>query len=770
MNVTQKIKMDMLTESNTKHIDVVQGDAYTRYIEFSLYSNGQKWNIPDGVSASIGYSGVAGRGLYDTLPDGSRAYTVSENVITVTLIPQISAMHGITKVAVVFTDDDGKQIATFGVNVRVSKNPAMAEGNPAEYYNLREWASTPLSVFVEKNDDSFTVDEEYKTILADFMAGRQVMVFFVDNENRETVYLSSASAFDDYIEFSGFFGDDVLTATIGNDGKNDYVKVARKPYANAPLYVTMSGTADSGYSTDYSYEQIKKAYDDGRSVFCVYSTTVMSLCGISASLAMFQATLNSTYRRAFVYADTSKQPKTETVKFALEDDLPAPTDEIYFDITEDGVISLKPEYRGAVTGTNTAMYSDNGKGRSGTQNRELPEEIIIPNAVNGISVTALASGMFRGNEMVKHIVLPDSVTIIPPVFCDKAYNLEGVSNTKNIVELGQQSFAKSGIKKAYFPNLETAGTTVFQKCANLAVVDLGDYFSGENKEVPAYFFNSCEKLACLRNAEGITRIGGYGMYGTKRITGLPVENISNIGAYGLTFSREDYSGWSENSFGTMSNSTWINNTEYTKYSGNGYATPLKSTFNQGDPRWTDKNIGNTNEPYSSGCMTLCAAMAYSAIMDVAMESPEDFVEIVGNVDESLLDIVIDQPSDPSEGFAELETWLNAVGLSTEVHYSNSNVDVQAMYNALESGKMVIARTYGGYDGTNQVHLNHIVLIRGINKSGELLVVDPTSASSEIGIYDVATFPMPIQNIMRDATGAENTGETIEDGFVIVEKE
>lgn len=543
----------------------------------------------------------------------------------------------------------------------------------------------------------------------------------------------------------------------------------------APLYVTVTGTDTTGYTASHTHAQIKAAYDEGRGVYCVYNnSTVLVPTGINSSMVMFQTTLNSTYRRIYIYADG--RIKNETIKFALTTDLdakadvPAATDEIYFDITADGVISLKPEYRGAATGSTASCYSDNGKGRDGTQNKELPEEIIIPGVVNGITVTALAMGMFRGNKRVKRIVLPNGVTSIPAVFCDKAFNLEEVANTENITALEQQSFAQSGLRKAYFPNLTTAGTTVFQKCANLAVVDLGNYFAGANKEVPAYFFNSCEKLTCLRNAEGIALINGYGMYGTKRITSLPVENLTAVGAYGLTFSRADYAGWGANSFGTMSNSTWINNTAYTPYTGSGCSTPLVSTFNQNNPKWADKGIGNTTEPYSSGCMTLCAAMAYSALMGVEMDSPEEFVAKVGEASEDLLDIVIDLPSNQSEGFRELETWLQAVDLNVDTHYNNSDADIQAMYAALESGAVVIARTYGGYDRSNLIHLNHIVLFRGINADGELLVVDPSSASSEIGIYEAATFAMPVQNLMRDATGAANTGETIVDGFVIVTKE
>ena len=106
------------------------------------------------------------------------------------------------------------------------------------------------------------------------------------------------------------------------------------------------------------------------------------------------------------------------------------TDEIYFQISGDGVVSLKPEYRGACTGDSyTYGHSDNGIGIVGTRNKELPEEIIIPETVNGIAVKTLPDAMFKDNERVKRVVLPQNVIAIPKAFCARAINLSRRTST-----------------------------------------------------------------------------------------------------------------------------------------------------------------------------------------------------------------------------------------------------------------------------------------------------------------------------------------------------
>lgn len=451
------------------------------------------------------------------------------------------------------------------------------------------------------------------------------------------------------------------------------------------------------------------------------------------------------------------------------------TDDFYFDITADGVISLKPEYRGSCPSSaanneaNRVKYgyaiSDNDVNLPGTQNKELPEEIVIPEAVGGVAVTALAYAMFMCNKRIKRIVLPESITAIPAFCFFEAMNLTEVSGTEYVETLEGNAFKKTAIQKAYFPNLTTInGTSHFENCANLVTADLGHVFENHGATIPKACFSMCEKLVSLKNAGGVTTINERGLYATYRLTNLPfLPYLTTVQKNGLLLSRADYD-WDNSlvsTFGVLATSKQVNNYTYTESNNVCVAccNPMRSMFDQHDPRWADKNIGNTDDNYATGCMTVCAAMVYSALKGVDMESPEEFVAAVGKENSALLNLDID---DPGMGFSGLVQWLGAVGMQGTTYSSPSDNNIKAMYTALAGGALVIARVLGDNSGTN-----HVVVFRGINSNGELLVVNPSSFGRVIGLHDAISYAMPVQNMMRDATGAANTGETIEDGFVIV---
>jgi hypothetical protein len=438
------------------------------------------------------------------------------------------------------------------------------------------------------------------------------------------------------------------------------------------------------------------------------------------------------------------------------------TDEIYFNITEDGVISLKPEYRGAVPSSSDAAkpyWSNNGAKIAGTQSKELPEEIVIPETVSGITVTALSNFMFSGIKNVKRIVLPICIEVIPEALCYNTWNLQEIINTENVKSMGSHAFANTSIRKAYFPSLTefslrsngSPSTSHFSGCACLVTADLGQVFMQPRATVPKMCFNGCERLVCLHNADGITSIGQYGFFGTRRIKNLSfLPNLTNIGDYGFLISgvNYDWNNLTGCTFGVKSTSKDINTTNYSDCTFTVCNTPMRSTFDQRNPLWANKNIGNCPNTYSTGCATVSAAMIYSALIGVDMESPEEFVSAVGAVNNSLLDLDIADGVNNTTGegdfWTELVRWFDAVGLRAVVYNSVSATNIQVMYDALASGALVWGRILADHtDG------NHCVVFHGVNSDGELLVTDPSSYGSVSGHYEAATYAMPIQNFMRD---------------------
>ena len=124
MIITHKLKpMDLAQKQNTGRVDVVQGDKYSRNIEFTFMYNGSAWQIPDGTTAIVRYKKPdATGGNYDTLPDGSTAYQINGNVLTVCLAPQVCTVPGIVQLSVGLIQGSA-EINTFSINIVVQPNP-----------------------------------------------------------------------------------------------------------------------------------------------------------------------------------------------------------------------------------------------------------------------------------------------------------------------------------------------------------------------------------------------------------------------------------------------------------------------------------------------------------------------------------------------------------------------------------------------------------------------------------------------------------------------
>lgn len=141
MNIVNKIKIDISNKRAENVIDAVQGDANTRAVEVSLYDGAVKWNPPDGLNIAVAFKKPDGtKGLYDTLPDGTPAITVSENAITAILAPQVLTVAGTVDAAIVLQNENLDQLSTFPFLINVAENPAAGESVSNDYYRYTSLA------------------------------------------------------------------------------------------------------------------------------------------------------------------------------------------------------------------------------------------------------------------------------------------------------------------------------------------------------------------------------------------------------------------------------------------------------------------------------------------------------------------------------------------------------------------------------------------------------------------------------------------------------
>lgn len=340
------------------------------------------------------------------------------------------------------------------------------------------------------------------------------------------------------------------------------------------------------------------------------------------------------------------------------------TSEEYFDITEEGIVSLKPEYRGACSlslvpnlpyavSDNTCY--DYNITDVGSLHELLPEKLVIPNRINGIEVKGFQEGMFCYNFRIKELTLPDTVTTIPLRFCVRAQNLELLKNSKHIEVIEERGFAQTRLKHLSFPNLKQLGGLAFSGNPFLTTIDIGDNIT----EIPKSAFRFCVSLVKVSGGRNVSKIGEYAFlftYSLEKLEFLGNGNLKEIekfafsdsrftyewdslknctigdGAYPIVDETKDDQGkyyWKyfKKFNGTKEEYLALEETNDDYYSYFPCKNRLGSLFHQADPRWNtesnkyflDSKNNSTGSQYNyaaNGCSISVLAHIYSAIGDI----------------------------------------------------------------------------------------------------------------------------------------------------------
>lgn len=115
MNLKHTITMDLTGQNTLTRVDAVQGDRYVRQLEFALYQGSEPWQIPEDAHPVIRFQrGDGTGGEYDAAPDGTPAWAVRANLLTIVLAPQVLSCPGLTKLAVDLLCGE-KRLSTFDV-------------------------------------------------------------------------------------------------------------------------------------------------------------------------------------------------------------------------------------------------------------------------------------------------------------------------------------------------------------------------------------------------------------------------------------------------------------------------------------------------------------------------------------------------------------------------------------------------------------------------------------------------------------------------------
>lgn len=446
----------------------------------------------------------------------------------------------------------------------------------------------------------------------------------------------------------------------------------------------------------------------------------------------------------------------------------------YFDITENGIVSLKPQYRGAFNANSYSFLhitlndtdyqyaiSDNGELNEGSKINVLPENLVVPQSINGVQVTGFQQSTFAFNNRIKYLTIPTTVTELPQSFCEYAKFIQSINGTENITDVDDYAFKMCvSLITINFPNLQTIGEECFYFDAHLSFAELGEITS-----LPDRTFNTCSNLNYVK-ANKCETVGTACFNRTRNLfTTNFFDNVTHFYPYSFIGSKtnEDFGALTA-TFDTNATHVQLNPIDIwtsvingvdirpdgTEHKYNECENRITNNFSQLDKRWFDYTFEGGANPdtgeiyifhFTNCCWFLSIMAAYCGIKNITCTQPQELVELSRNA----LDIMWIYGDLFDADFA------NALGINAVVYGSRSIVsepnpkyfevwnehgnnkfnqrDIRRIYDALSNGCYVML-TVPQIEPQNYDDINgHAVLAYGINEDGSLKILDSNNPSA-----------------------------------------
>ncbi len=128
MYVNHKIHMNLIESEAIPTLEMVQYDQMSRQVELALYCGEDPFTIPEDIGVMIHYlrgDGVAG--TYDAMADGSHAWQVTDNLLTLKIAPEVLSSEGTAALSARLIRGT-RTLNTFTFLIRVHKGLPAGEG------------------------------------------------------------------------------------------------------------------------------------------------------------------------------------------------------------------------------------------------------------------------------------------------------------------------------------------------------------------------------------------------------------------------------------------------------------------------------------------------------------------------------------------------------------------------------------------------------------------------------------------------------------------
>lgn len=249
MVVTKTFNVDLVRLEVPPTWACMQGDANSRAICYRLYADGSSYEIPSGVSLRIAYEKAdKTSGVYSQLPDGSSAYEISGNTVTIRLIEDISAKSGMALVQPILYDSDGNTLGIWYTEIVVRRGVSKESSSTGVNYSSYENDIGTLQAKVKRLEslvDGGSTPETYGITQSCTNCTSSSNISAVNKNDSFTATYTPNSGFSSVSFIVKMGGTDITTSSV----RGNKVAISK---VTGNVAITANGVRETTYTVSFS--------------------------------------------------------------------------------------------------------------------------------------------------------------------------------------------------------------------------------------------------------------------------------------------------------------------------------------------------------------------------------------------------------------------------------------------------------------------------------------------------------------------------------------
>ena len=352
------------------------------------------------------------------------------------------------------------------------------------FYRCVELVEVKISASVKKiGDDAFSNCDRLQTVIIDGVLDHLGYSAFALCPSLERLEIKKPLSFGrNVFKFSviaptWYFSqtdDDERVFYISN-----YLEIDRKYWDNQKVI--------EGYAKRYKMRILNNLVENDNAIGFSYLTKITDFLLGAVDEALARSADSSAIRAALLEYKNSRFSKEEVEK--------------HEDEKAEKAFGMKEYTRRDWSTTFTLGYNDTGYTVKEYLAKTSP--LIVPERIEGKAVTKIGAAVFKENNDLYEIVLPDSVTEIEETAFYCCFNLE-ITMPKKLKKVGACAFNQSAIKEVVLPEIKEVGEYAFADCEGLTKVVIDG-----SAVLADYAFSFCVNLSEITLSKKIKKIGPY---------------------------------------------------------------------------------------------------------------------------------------------------------------------------------------------------------------------------------------------------------------------